>query len=421
MTVADGAITSEWRRGWPVVLAALLGVSLSTIHIYGTGLFFEPLQKEFGWSRAEISSAMILPSIAGFLLSPFIGGLIDRVGARRIAIPGTIFYCAMVASLSLTGHSIWSWWALWTLLGLSLALLPATVWSKAVASYFTRGRGLALAIALCGTGLGASLVPPITNLLIDRLGWRGAFVGLGAIWAVIVLPVALLFFYEARDRDRQAARLAGTPLAAALAQAGLTVRQGFRSRQFYQLAFAALAGTTAIVGFVVHLVPMLAATGIARGDAAKLAGLVGIPSIVGRLLVGYLFDRANGSLVGGIAISLPAVTAIILLAFPGSTSALIAAIIVLGFAVGGEYDGIIYLATRHLGLRSFGTLFGCIFAMIVLSVGIGPLLAARIFDVTGSYHWYLAAVIPISSTAGLLLATLGRYPEFAPSPAEATP
>lgn len=410
MAGSETLATQEWKRGWKVVLASLLGISLTTLHIYATGLFFEPLQAEFGWGRAQVAAAMMLPSLTVFFLSPLIGSLIDKWGARRIAFIGIILYCSAIASLGLTTSWIGSWWALWILLGLGVSFMPSTVWSAAVSSLFTKGRGLALAIMLCGTGVGSSLVPPITNALINGLGWRGAFFALGGLWFVIVMPIVFLFFFDARDRARAAVK-DGTP-AVEVDLPGLTVAEGLRSRHFYQIGIAAFTGTMVIVGFVVHLVPMIEETGMTRTQAAGLAGLVGIPSILGRLFVGHLFDRFNGAYIGAVSIGLPMVVALIMLAFPHSTVAVMVAVVVLGLAVGGEYDSIIYLGTRYLGLKKFGTLFGFIFALISVAVGSGPALAGYIFDTTGSYQGYLIAVIPILLIASLMLGTLGRYPKF---------
>ncbi|HLS99518.1 MAG: MFS transporter [Porticoccaceae bacterium] len=404
----------EWRTHWPLVLAATLGVALGSIHVYSTGIFIEPLEREFGWSRAEISAGLSLVSVIGVFGAPLFGYLVNRLGSRRIALPGTVFLCASIAALSLATSSIWSWWGLWVLVALSTLFMKPTVWSTAVSSVFNKSRGLALAVVLSGTGLGSALTPIVANYLIEHFGWRGAYLGLGLGAAVLVVPTMWFLFFDARDRLRLSP--AGTKATAPAMLTGWSMAEGFRARQFYQLWAAALITTLIVVGFVVHLVPLLGDAGISRATAVSLAGMVGIMSIIGRLTVGYLMDRLPGPPVGTISVSLPIVAALILLAFPGSVPAAVVAVAVLGLSVGGEYDAIIYLCSRFFGMRNFAALFGWIASGLLAGMGLGPVLAGWIHDRWGSYEMFLVAVIPMGLLAGLMIATLGKYPRHVERP-----
>ena len=404
----------EWRTHWPLVLAATLGVALGSIHVYSTGIFIEPLEREFGWSRAEISAGLSLVSVIGVFGAPLFGYLVNRLGSRRIALPGTVFLCASIAALSLATSSIWSWWGLWVLVALSTLFMKPTVWSTAVSSVFNKSRGLALAVVLSGTGLGSALTPIVANYLIEHFGWRGAYLGLGLGAAVLVVPTMWFLFFDARDRLRLSP--AGTKATAPAMLTGWSMAEGFRARQFYQLWAAALITTLIVVGFVVHLVPLLGDAGISRATAVSLAGVVGIMSIIGRLTVGYLMDRLPGPPVGTISVSLPIVAALILLAFPGSVPAAVVAVAVLGLSVGGEYDAIIYLCSRFFGMRNFAALFGWIASGLLAGMGLGPVLAGWIHDRWGSYEMFLVAVIPMGLLAGLMIATLGKYPRHVERP-----
>jgi MFS family permease len=406
--MAGSMMMGEWRRGWPILIAGSAGIALTTIHIYGTGLFFQPLEREFGWQRAEVSSAMVLPSIIAFLLTPIFGRFIDRLGARRVAIAGAIFYCFSVMALSFTTAWIVSWWLLWAIMGFALSVLSPAVWSTGVASWFDRSRAIALAFAFCGTGIGASLVPILTNWLINGYGWRGAFVGLGVVGLVVIVPLIVLFFFDGRyAKTKQGDAIVEAPV---VPLTGYTVREGIRSPAFFRLAVAAFGGTAAIVGVLVHLVPILGTYGVDRTTAAWLAGLVGIPSIIGRLSVGFLLDRYSGPTVGAISISLPIASVALLALFPGNVPAAVIAIFILGLSIGGEYDAVIYLSTRYLGLKNFGALFSYIAALITLGLGLGPALGGLVYDMSGSYQLYFAILIPVWAICGFMLATLGKNP-----------
>lgn len=403
-----GSALSEWRTGYGLVIAACFGVALGSIQIYATGVFVAPLEAEFGWSRAEISAGLLAPSILGVLLAPLFGIFIDRWGARRMALPGTVMVCAATAALSLAGPSIYSWWGLWVLIGISSLFLKPTVWSTAVSSHFVSGRGLALAVMLSGTGIAQACLPTITRVLIDNLGWRGAYIALGASFAVVVLPVLWFYFHDNRFKEAQG-RKGPTP-----AVTGYEAREGFRTRQFWQLLLAALFVTGVIVAFVFHLVPMLSEMGLDRASATYVAGIAGIFSVIGRLAVGTMLDRLPGPPVGAVSVGLPVIAAAILLAFPASVPAAIIAIVFLGLCIGGEYDSVIYLSTRYFGMRNFGTLFGCVAAALLAGVGLGPSIVGWIHDVTGSYTLFLWGVIPLATVSALLLGTLGKYPDHSP-------
>jgi MFS family permease len=408
LTQRGEASQAEWRTGWTLVMAGAFGVSLGTIHIYSLGVFMEPIEAEFGWTRAWISAGLTICSVLAAIFSPAFGILLDRWGARRLVLPAAVLYCLSIASLSLTGPSIWSWWMLWFAIGATTLGTQATVWSAAVSGRFTVSRGLALAVTFSGTGIGSTLVPVLSNALIEGLGWRGAYRAIAAIFAVVVLPILWLFFHDDRAKP---ARTAEEEVAPAPPLTGWTVREGLRRRQFYQLGISAVLVTAVIVGFIVHLVPLLSAQGLERDTAVRIAAIVGVMSITGRLSVGYLFDRLPGPPVGFVSVSVPALSAALLLLFPGSLAWSIAAVIVLGLSVGGEYDAVIYLSTRFFGLRNLGTLFGFTVSCIVAGVGIGPIVPGILFDATGSYESFLIAVIPTSLVAGLMLATLGPYPD----------
>ena len=399
----------EWRRGWTVVLAAAAGMAMSTLHVYSTGVFIAPLEAEFGWKRAEISGGLSIVSLVGVIAAPFVGLAIDRFGPRRIGMFGSAVFCLTVGMLSLTGASIWSWFALWALIAFAATSMKVTTWASAVSSVFVKGRGLALSVTFCGTGLGSSLTPIVANTLIAAYGWRIAYAGLAAFWAVLVLPLLFLFFTSAKDRER-VSRGGNRSVAAMLT--GMTVREGFRSPRFYKLALAAFAMTMVAVSFSVNLVPILGSNGLDRGRAAGIAGILGIASIVGRLTSGYLLDRVNGNLIAAFSALLPIGASLMLLQAPGSIPAAVVAVTILGLSLGAELDAIAYLATRHLGMRSFGVLFGVIAGLLSLSTGLGPLLVSYTYDVTRSYTLVLWTYLPVCVlTAGLLL-TMGRYPDF---------
>lgn len=399
---------AEWRAHWTVVLAAAAGVSLSAVSVSSLGVMMEPLEREFGWSRTEISLGTSLVSFIAVLLATAVGLTIDRLGARFVGIVAATMMCAGVALMSAVGGSLWQWWCLWIVVGLSAAAMP-TVWLAPISSLFQSGRGLAVAITLSGSGISTSLVPIIANQLLAHYGWRGAYIGLGAIWAAVVLPLVLLFFRGAGRR--------GTVVSTAAAQLtevlpGLTAREGFASPKFYKLALAAFLSMSAGVALILNLVPVLRYTGLTPATAAAVAGIIGVATITGRIAGGWLMDRMSAGTIAALASVGAIVLPVLLLAMPGSALAAGAGVAIYGLMGGAKVPAVAYLASRHFGARAFGTLYGAINTAIALGVGLGPLVANYVYDVTRSYTPVMWTAVPFLAVAALFYLSLGPYPDF---------
>lgn len=427
--IESGAGFGELRRNWQILPPCLAGITLCSVHGYSLGVMIAPLEREFGWPRAEISGGMLIISMIALFAAPLTGMATDRLGPRRIALAGIPIFCGCLALLSTATADIASWWALWALLAVGNMFLLPTVWTKAINARFDSNRGIALAIALCGTGIAAAFVPALTNLLIEQFGWRHAYVGLGAIGLVLTFPVAWLMFRPERSGNRRLARSAAPAAAQALAPAaspapaepaiafpaaaaGVSIRHGFGMPSFLKLAAATWLFSVAICALTTNCVPVLLSRGQTPASAAAVAGLLGMGSITGRIVGGFLLDRFDAAKVAAASVALPALAVLLLLAFPGSVPAAAVACTVIGLAIGTEVDCCAYLAARHFGLRSFGTLFGTLNGLMLFGNGIAPVLANHVYDVTKSYDSVLWFQIPACLGTAVLFLLLGPYPAF---------
>lgn len=394
--------TGEWKLHWPVVVAAMAGASLSSLHLYSTGVMIPALEQQFGWSRAEITAGPAIVSLVGLALAPFIGIAIDRLGARRIGLVGAMLFLGSMALLATVNGQIWTWWACWLLLAIAASFISPTVWTAGVSSLFSRARGMALALTLCGTGLGAFFVPIIANRLLSDLGWRATYPALAGIWALIVLPLLFLAFTSRNDQRRTGA----IPAPDANEGTQVSARQALRSSLYIRLLIAAALVAMMTNAIIVNMVPILRSQGINAGAAAAVAGLIGIGSIAGRLIGGILLDRAPAHLVAAGAVAMPVIACLMLVFLPGSLWASALAVLLLGLAVGIEFDAVAYLVAQHFGMSSYGTLFGTIVGALVLATGLGPFFANLIYDQVQSYLPALYACIPACILASSLFLTL---------------
>jgi len=311
--------------------------------------------------------------------------------------------CCLTALLGASGPSIWSWRFVWCLLALINVFIVPTVWTTAVSGLFTVGRGLALAATLCGSGIGSLITPVLTYRLIERLGWRLAFVGLAVIWGVIVIPTVLIFFTSVQDRRRTQRR----PRAIV---AGTVGRRDLASRRFLQLATAGFLIAIVVVSFAVSVVPILSSRGLERSEAASLASILGFASITGRLAIGFLLDRIEGRYLAAASVLLPIASSLLLILMPGSMAAAALAVLIVGLALGAELDLVAYLTSRYFGLENFGLLFGTIGGLVTLAGGCGPMAISFIYDTSHSYVLALWVSIPVCLVASILFFLLGPYP-----------
>ncbi len=399
----------EWRNYWTLPLAGALGNSLTVLLVYSLGIFMEPLTKEFGWNRAEISAGITVTNFIGLGLGLLSGMMVDRFGPRLVGIIGVAVMCGAVAMLGTATGSLLNWYMLWGLVALGGAGVGPFIWTSAVASRFDASRGLAIAIVVSGAGLAATILPPLTAWLLQNFGWRGGFFGIGAIWAVVVIPILLLFFrgaYDGKVRPTKAEVKIRTD-----AMPGMTLSEGLRSAPFWRLGLAGGFFAFVAIGLIVHFVPILKDSGLELTTAAGIAGTIGLASLAGRFGTGFLLDRLNPRLVAAVAFALPTL-AVALLLMGGSPFVLTIAAFTVGLSLGAELDVTFYLATRYFGLKSYGVLMSAMMGMLAIGMALGPVTAGAIYDSTGSYANFLWLTIPLVVIASLMVGTLGRHPDW---------
>lgn len=401
----------EWRRYWATVLAATVGMSFYTVLTYSLSTFMGPLEQEFGWSRTALSSGLTIFAAISMLGGPFVGAVVDRYGTRRIVIAGMALSGCTFAAFSLIDGSLVQWIALYVIYGVFALAIKSTVWSAGISSVFTRGRSFALAVMLSGVAIGQTFAPIAANRLITAFGWREAYIWLGLGWAGLALALLIPFYFDARAR--KARQTGAGKSSATLTLPGLTVRQALRDSRVLRIAGANLMMSMVGSGVSVHLVRIVSENGIAMDDAVNIAATAGIAGLVGKLGVGWLLDRVEGSLIPFSGFAVGALGHFLLIGlFAGSVPLLLGAMCI-GFASGAGLQISTYLISRYAGLRNFGAIFGTISSMMMAGTAIGPLFAGFVHDVTGSYDMLEIIAAPVMLVCATLFIGLGPYPSFA--------
>lgn len=369
----------------------------------------DPLAAKFHWGRTELSLGMAIASLLSILCSPFVGGLIDRYGSRRLALPGLTLTSLAIAAFSLTNGSLGQWITLWLAWGLVALLVQSTLWSTAIASVFTTGRGLALGVTMSGTALAQVVAPPLANYLIEAFGWRTAYLVLGLGWGAFALTLSALFLFDLRDRARRQ-RHSITP--AKIDPPGLTIPQAWRNPSLWKVAAATFLVLTITIAIVVHQFPILVEAGMSRAQAAWLVSLSGVAGVLGKLVSGALMDRFHARTVGGITLASTAIGWPMLMAGIATPATIVLGIMISGYAAGTKIQLCSYLTARYAGIRNYGTIFGFMTSVIALASAVGPLAAGLAYDRYGSYTPLLLVGVAISLISGALIFSLRAYPEW---------
>jgi len=379
--------------------------------VYTFGVFAKPLAADLHVSRASIFLAISLIDLLVTFSAPGAGRLVDRHGARRVIITSHLIVIGCLVGLSLLRPTLWHFYAVFALIGLlGVATTPVT-YSRVVANWFDRRRGLALGVASAGVGVGTFITLPLAQMMIERAGWRAAYLGIAAFCLVIAVPPVWLFL---RSRPQEMGLLPddADPMAATSVnranQDGVTIWQALRTRNFWLLAGIFFVVAACVTGVNAHVAPLLTDSGLSGSSAAFAASLFGVALVIGRVCNGYLVDRFFGPRVmaavfGGAAIAV---------AILGSGLAVrwaTAATLLLGLAAGAEGDLMPFLVSRYFGMRSMAQIYGCVFGAFTLGNATGRYLMAVGFDAWGSYRAPLGIAFLALVMAVLACFVLGKY------------
>ena len=378
--------------GWFVVAAVFAVTFLGFGSAYTFSAFVRSLQRDFEASRGSVSLVFSLASFLYFGLGIVSGPLADRFGSRRLAVAGMILTALGLAAASAARSlvEVYAAYGLGVGLGVGCAYVPAI---GAVQRWFVRHRGFASGLAVSGIGVGTLVMPPLASLLIESLGWRGAYLALGALAATVGGGLALLIENDPRDRglgpDGDPSQSGAQPAR----PEGASVGEAVRSGRFISLYAACLICSFGVFVPFVHLVPYAGDQGVAPSSAVLLLGVIGIGSTAGRFFLGGLADRIGRQLS-------------LLLMFAGMALALTVWVIatniwslaafafVYGVFYGGWVAVLPAVVMDYFGGRNVSGIIGILYTSVAFGTLIGPSAAGFAFDLNHSY------TLPILASAG---------------------
>lgn len=392
------------QHRWFIPFAACLGimVGLPSVLVLSFAVFLKPVSTALGWTRGEMSSAPLITIWITLLAQPLLGQLVDRFGFRRVMIPAFILFSIAMASLSSIGPQLWVFVLLYGTSSFFGASSGPVAYSKCVALWFDENRGLALGIATAGAGFGTVVMPLLAQYLIEHEGWRFAYFALAAISGVVGCLVVALFIRE--PPDYRAAGSRSVPAAP-----GVTAREAARhSWRFWMLGLIFLLGGITINGTLAHSVALLTDRGWSPFAAASVYSASGAAAVATRFIGGWCLDRLFAPYVAGFCMLIAAAGTALLWSHAAGAAPVLG-LLCMGCGLGLEVDAMGFLISRYFGLKSFGAIYGVLFAAFTVGVAMGPAAMGITFDRAHSYDPMLLVFFFLLLVTAALLTVLGPY------------
>ncbi|MDH7972121.1 MFS transporter [Sphingomonas sp. AR_OL41] len=392
------------RMAWTVAIGTAVGlaVAFGPAFIATFGLYIKPISAEFGWSRTKVSAIYSLVSIIGAAGTPFLGFLLDRRGSRQVIIVSSIALPCVLMLLPFIPRNYTLFLLVAVAVGLVSIIASPTAYVSLLPQWFSKRLGLAVALAMFGSGFGQFGLALMHGALLARIPWRSAWMVMAAFVAVVGVGAALL---TARDRPslcaiRRAGRsddLEGQSLLSAL-----------RSPIFWTATLAFFFVQLITAAMLTHLAPLMTDRGLGIGQAAGVVAVIGLFSLVGRAVSGALLDRSGFGTLGVILFPMQMVGCLVFASGMGGIAPYVGASCI-GLAYGVEADMLPWMLRHAFGLRCFGRLYGIAFGIVQLGSVMGPMVMSVSFDELGSYKIGLACLAVISLVATLLIAVAAQF------------
>ncbi len=396
--------------GW-VMVAISIGVLIVVgLQFHCFGVFFKHLTAEFGWERGALSISYSLSVLVAGPAAILAGRFGDKYGPRPLVIIGCLLSGAGYLLTSQIS-SLWHLYLIWGIgigIGSTLLLLPVMAM---VPRWFTKSRGIATGLVMSGMGIGGVISPLLAQWLISDYGWRHAFIIVGLISLIIIIPLAQFMKHSPQRvglKPYGGDEIIEDKQSPSSATEGLSPRQAVRTREFWFWGLIQTGMFFCMGAIGVHIVPHATDLGIPGVMAASILSITAGVGIFGRLAIGFISDRVGGRLTLSACLSL-ATLGLIWLLFAQEIWMFYLYAVVQGLSFASVVTLLPVLTAELFGLKSLGVMIGALTLVGIVGEAIGPVLTGTIFDITGSYRLAFLICVVLIAAAVILSLVLLRY------------
>jgi MFS family permease len=397
--------------GWTVVLVAALA-AFGEVAFYNPvlGVFIPEFEKDFGWSRTEISSAVTLGSLLGAFVATMAGPLIDRYGGKVFVSGGSALMAIGLVALSQM-QTEWQFFIIYAVGRAAASGLIGLAAGVTVSKWFIQRRGFAVGITNLGTRFGFMFMPIGVQLIIDAADWRTAALALAACVTTVGIFPALWWMHPRPERlglEPDGIVRVDPNVALRPREVSWQRREAMRTRAFWLLTIAVSLQNFAGGAINLHQIAHMVDRGLAPASAAAILSLVAAFAAAGALLEGFLDERIGPRRTMTVGLCGSALGMGVLLSVNGIAIAVVYAA-VYGIASGLMITSSQLVFANYFGRESLGAIRGAVAPIQMGLNALGPIIAGLAHDQTGSY---LAAFVPFACAylvaAGAL--TIARRP-----------
>ncbi|MEE4134438.1 MAG: MFS transporter [Desulforhopalus sp.] len=393
---SEFSMTAGYHRPYLIVAACFMIQATGIGTFVSYGVFFNSLAAEFGWSRAVISGASSLAFIVSGSFAILVGRLNDIYGPKKLMSIAAIFFgtgCMLMAQV----NEIWQLYCFYGILfGIGLSAIDVIALTT-TARWFSQSRGLMTGIVKVGTGAGQFAIPFLASLGIAVYGWRHTYLLIGAVTLLLLVLLAQVLKRDpspGKSNDRDALQ-GGVAEGASRQDAGLNSLAALRTMQMVIICAVTALTVFCLLIILVHIVPHAGDIGLSSPQAAGVLSAIGAVSMIGRFASGVAIDRIGSKAV--MVVCFVTLTASLLwLQIADSPWMLYCFAAIYGLAHGSFFTAVSPIVAEIFGITAHGTLFGIVVFAGTVGGALGPILAGRIFDLTGKYSQVFILITIIS-------------------------
>ncbi|WP_042350696.1 MFS transporter [Bacillus massiliigorillae] len=382
--------------GWWIVLTAFMSMTFLFTPIVNLISFFtDPVSQELGVSRSQFTLYFTIVTLVGMVAGPFGGKMLKKIDVR---VHMTV--CTILGALSFIGFSfatnIYVFYALAIIQGIALVAGSVVPSSVLITNWFNEKRGLALGIALSGSGFGGIILSPVINSVLSAFGWRTTYLIIGIVIIVTIVPLTA-FVIRFHPSDKGLTPLGDAPVVNAKKPvlAGMNQKDVLKTPSFWVLCLAIVVTGIVVNTMIINLAPFLTDIGATTQRAAFLLSLGSAMVIIGKLLVGRMFDKLGVSIM----ILILGVGNILSFIFLKNADAAIPGFLYATFTGLGATALTIapsYLTAYLFGEKDFSSIFGTVSLFSSGGTALAPIFGGVVYGINHSYGLVLNVLVVLS-------------------------